>query len=94
MKFRYHLPLTTRIEEAEHAHLPRCQEPTGVIERACLGFAEFTLAWTVNESGLPGLGEDRIAYVCGPHVLKRIDKIPFEYAGSVTVTPLKEIHEQ
>lgn len=52
----------------------------------------WVLAWTVNESGLPGMGEKRHDYVCGAHVERRLSRIPFEYAGSVTITPYKEVN--
>lgn len=50
----------------------------------------WVLAWTVNESGMPGLGEARHDYVCAGHVSDRLYTIPFEYTGAVTIEPIEE----
>lgn len=81
--------LSARIEEAEHETTPTCEQLTDFGGK-CLHHAAWVMAWTVNDSSLPGLGESRTAYVCGGHIRARADRIPFKYAGSVTLTPYRE----
>lgn len=73
-----------------HANHPLCDRPTPA-GPPCNTAPAWVAAWTVNESGLPGLGEHRHVYLCGPHLHDQLSEIPFRYAGSVTVTPYEEI---
>lgn len=59
----------------------------------CSYHPHFVLSWTVNASGLPCLGDAHYDYACRRHLAQRIDGIPFEHAGSVVITPYKEVKE-
>lgn len=87
-KVTYWQPLSARQETTTHIDRVMCDEPDG--RWPCSYRPHYVLAWTVNESGLPGLGESRRAYVCSKHMGQRIDQIPFEYTGSVTISPYRE----
>lgn len=37
------------------------------------------------------MGEAHVDFVCGSHLHSRIRLVPFEFAGSVTITPYEEV---
>lgn len=59
----------------------------------CSYYPHFVLSWTVDTSGLPCLGDPRYDFACRRHLADRIGLVPFEYAGSVVITPYKEVTE-
>lgn len=59
----------------------------------CSYYPHLVLTWTVNTSGLPCLGEPRTDFTCYRHLAQRVGRIPFEYAGSVVITPYREVTE-
>lgn len=80
-------------ETVEQITRPTCMTRNPLIPNApaCGERPYWVLAWTVDESGLPGMGEKRHDFVCSAHVERRLSAVPFEYAGSVTITPYKEV---
>lgn len=88
-KVKFWRTIATRAEYAEHKTTPMCEQLTDFGGK-CHQRTAWVLTWTNNESALPGLGESRTAYVCSGHIYPRIDRIPFEYVGSVLITPYRE----
>lgn len=80
---------TAAVSDQITVEQPKCKSKDG-FGWPCLHTAHWVVAWTVNPSGLPGYGEDRMDLVCDTHVAERLRTIPYEYAGSATVTPCKE----
>jgi hypothetical protein len=66
-------------------------EGGGPASKNCPNHPDFTLSWTYNESGLPGLGSSRTAFVCRNHLAERMSHIKFKYCGAVLVTEYRQI---
>lgn len=78
-------------DTAERLVRPVCQgvAPHGAY---CGGRPHWTLTWSVNESGLPGLGAKCAAFVCGEHLDARMAVVFRESVGScVAVAPYREV---
>lgn len=90
MRVRFWHPLAARADEITAPPRGVCQSLDGW-SWPCQHKAEWSLAWTQNESGLPGMGEAHVDFVCGSHLHSRIRLVPFEFAGSVTITPYEEV---
>lgn len=64
-----------------------CSE-TAVHSWPCNMPAAWAVAWTVNPSGLPGLGKDKVAFPCDSHLVKVLRAV--SHVLSVTVRPIEE----
>ena len=84
-------PTAAQKHTSVHVNSPLCDHRPGSSPKPCNAAADWVAVWSVNESGLPGLGEKRKAYLCTSCAMDRIGLIPFKYAGSVTLTPYEEI---
>lgn len=89
MKARLWRTVGARAEEIEVKHRQHCSQLDGWGHQ-CYMPGAFALAWTVNESGLPGLGEEQHDIVCVGHVGPRLHQLG-GHAFHITVTPYQEI---
>lgn len=64
-----------------------CSE-TAVHSWPCNMPAAWAVAWTVNPSGLPGLGKHKVAFPCDSHLVKVLSTV--SYLLPVTVRPVEE----
>jgi len=64
-----------------------CSE-TAVHNWPCNMPAVWAVAWTVNPSGLPGLGTDKVAFPCDSHLVKVLSTV--SHVLPVTVRPIEE----
>lgn len=90
MKISIWRTVGARREEVDGPKNGKCQDLDG-FGWHCLNSAYWSLAWTVNESGLPGMGEPWTRFVCDEHLASRCRAIPFSNAGAVTITPFEEV---
>lgn len=90
MKIRIWRPTGAHAETVELPDRQQCTE-LDAWGWPCLAPAHWAVAWTTNESGLPGQGTEHTAYPCYACLTGCLSHIPYEYAGAVTVCPIKEI---
>lgn len=88
MKIRFWRTTTAYLDTADFNTHPICRVEVG--GHPCGQRPRWVLAWTYNPSGVPGLGELRMAFLCGRHLNDYAGSIAHEYAGSITLTPYKE----
>lgn len=80
MKVEIWRPVTSHQETVEHGET--CSE-TAVHNWPCVMPARWAVAWTDNPSGLPGLGEDRVAFPCDGHLVRVLTRVSHVLAVTV-----------
>lgn len=88
MKIHFWYTTTAHMDEVVTSTHPICRVEVG--GHPCGQRPRWSLAWTYNQSGIPGLGELRAAFLCGRHLDDYAGSIAHEYAGCLTLTPYKE----
>ena len=89
MKAKFWRTIGARTEEVPVKRHQHCQLLDGWGHQ-CYMPAAFILAWTINNTGLPDMGEQHHEIVCLGQVGPRLHSLK-DHVSHITVTPYKEI---